>query len=188
MGRIPPIEARSAPLLTRRFFERGDPGPLLATLAHVPELLEVAAPFISVALGPSAIELRVKELVILRTSARMGCPFCTLTHAGIARRAGIGRDEVAALMDSGSPPDSSLGSALDPHDRALVTWVDAVVAGDRAVAATAGAEVRTRFGEAGLVELVAVVGATMMLAVFSRTLELAPDARTVARLASEGLA
>jgi AhpD family alkylhydroperoxidase len=182
MGRITPIEARSAPLLVRSFFERGDPGPLIATLAHVPELLEVAAPFISIALGPSSIELRVKELVILRTSVLMGCPFCTLTHAGIARRTGIGRDEVEVLMDSRSPLDS----ALDPHDRALVVWVDAVVVG--APADTAGEEIRRRFGEAGLVELVAVVGATMMLAVFSRTLKLAPDPRTVAYLASEDLA
>lgn len=184
MGRVTPIEARSAPLLARRFFERGDPGPLLATLAHVPELLEVAAPFIAVALGPSSIGLRVKELVILRTSARMGCPFCTLTHAGIARRAGIGRDEVAAVMDGRSPLDST----HDPDDGALVAWVDAVVAGDGERASAVEDALRSRFGEAGLVELVAVVGATMMLAVFSRTLELSPDPRTVARLASEGLA
>ena len=184
MSRVEPIDARSAPLLARRFFERGDPGPLLATLAHVPELLEVEAPFISVALGASSIELRVKELVILRTSALMGCPFCTLTHAGIALRTGIGRDEVEALMVRGSPLDATLG----PDDRALVAWVDGVVAGDRARAAGGTDEVRTRFGAAGLVELLTVVGATMMLAVFSRTLELAPDPRTVARLASEGLA
>ncbi|MGH2705447.1 MAG: carboxymuconolactone decarboxylase family protein [Actinomycetota bacterium] len=184
MGRVTPIEARSAPPLVRRFFERGDPGPLLATLAQVPELLEVAAPFISAVLGASSIELRVKELVILRTSALMGCPFCTLTHAGIARRAGIGRDEVAALMEPRPIP----GGLPDPDDQALVAWVDAVVAGGRAGAAASEDDVRSRFGEAGLVELVAVVGATMMLAVFSRTLELAADPRTVAHLASEGLA
>lgn len=184
MGIVAPIGAPSAPLLVRHLFERGDPGPLLATLAHVPELLERAAPFISVALGASSIELRIKELVILRTSALMGCPFCTLTHAGMARRAGITKDEVAALMEPRSIP----GDLLDPGDHALVAWVDAVVAGDRAGAAAARDEVQTRFGEAGLVELVAVVGATMMLAVFSRTLELSPDPRTVARLASERLA
>ncbi|MGH2719971.1 MAG: carboxymuconolactone decarboxylase family protein, partial [Actinomycetota bacterium] len=116
MGIVTPVEARSAPLLVRHLFERGDPGVLLATLAHVPELLEMAAPFISVALGPSSIELRVKELVILRTSALMGCPFCTLTHAGIARRAGIARDEVEALMQPGPIP----ADLLDPGEHALV--------------------------------------------------------------------
>jgi hypothetical protein len=36
------IEADQAPLLARRHYAGGDPGPLVGALAHVPELLEIA--------------------------------------------------------------------------------------------------------------------------------------------------
>ncbi|MEO6120537.1 MAG: hypothetical protein ABIW46_09855, partial [Acidimicrobiales bacterium] len=56
------VGAEQAPLLARPYYLGGDPGPIVAALAHVPELLEVALPFIGVALGPSAMEARAKEL------------------------------------------------------------------------------------------------------------------------------
>ncbi|HEV8116645.1 MAG TPA: hypothetical protein VGP53_10440, partial [Acidimicrobiales bacterium] len=61
------LTAAGAPLLARPYFAGGDPGPIVAVLAHVPEMLEVTLPFIGAVLGPSAIDLRTKEVVILRT-------------------------------------------------------------------------------------------------------------------------
>ena len=91
------IEAEQAPLLARHFYASGNPGPIVAALAHVPELLEVTMPFLDAALGPSAVDARTKELVILRTSAVMGCRYCIQTHTVVARKTGLSVDEVAAL-------------------------------------------------------------------------------------------
>lgn len=52
------ITAEHAPLLACPYFRDGDPGPIVAALAQVPEVLEAALPFISVILGPSSIPLR----------------------------------------------------------------------------------------------------------------------------------
>ncbi|WP_214318193.1 hypothetical protein [Nonomuraea sediminis] len=57
-----PLEAAQAPLLTRRHFAQGDPGPLVSSLAQVPELLEIALPFI----GPPALSRRTKVIVRIR--------------------------------------------------------------------------------------------------------------------------
>jgi AhpD family alkylhydroperoxidase len=91
------VEAEQAPLLARPFYANGDPGPIVAALAQVPELLEVTMPFLDAALGPSAVEARTKELVILRTSAVMGCRYCIQTHTVVARNTGLSVEEVAAL-------------------------------------------------------------------------------------------
>ena len=64
------VTAAQAPLLAQPFLAGGDPGPIVAALAPVPEALEVAMPFIGMVLGPSAIDVRTKEIVILRTSGR----------------------------------------------------------------------------------------------------------------------
>ena len=49
--------------------------------------LEVTMPFLDAALGPSAVDARTKELVILRTSAVMGCRYCIQTHTVVVNSA-----------------------------------------------------------------------------------------------------
>ena len=61
MSGLRPIDAGQAPLLARRYYQGSDPGPIVATLAHVPELLEVTVPFLDAALGPSVIDARTAE-------------------------------------------------------------------------------------------------------------------------------
>jgi len=77
-----------APLLARPFFAYGDPGPIVAALAQVPELLEATAPFLGAVLGPSAVPARTKEIVVLRTSARASCRYCVEAHTVVAPRRG----------------------------------------------------------------------------------------------------
>ena len=76
-----------APLLARPYYAGGDPGPIVAALAQVPELLETTMPFLGTALGPSGIDWRTKEIVIVRTSALAGCRYCVSgPHRGGAGR------------------------------------------------------------------------------------------------------
>ena len=46
------VDGRQAPLLARPYFVDGDPGPIIATLAQVPELLGPAAAFLGRCSGP----------------------------------------------------------------------------------------------------------------------------------------
>ncbi len=179
MARVELLDADQAPLLARPYYRGGDPGPLVAALAQVPELLEVALPFLNVVLGPSSIPARTKELVILRTSARLGCRFCVQTHTVVALDAGVSADEVRALRDQ-APIDAAFASPLD-HD--LLTWVDTVAGlGDVDVVAPPAS-----CADHEVVELTMLVGATMMLNRFCTALALPTSARHLERLAAEGL-
>jgi 3'(2'), 5'-bisphosphate nucleotidase len=60
------IDQPSAPLLLRDLYAGGDPGPIVGALAQVPELCEVALPFVGASLGPSSVSFRHKEIAVLR--------------------------------------------------------------------------------------------------------------------------
>jgi len=100
------IEAAQAPVLARPYFDGEGVSPIVASLAHVPELLEVAMPFIGMLLGPSALDMRTKELVVLRTSALLECSYCVAAHQVAALDSGLSGDEVDALSASPGRPDA----------------------------------------------------------------------------------
>jgi AhpD family alkylhydroperoxidase len=181
---IPLVAADQAPLVARPYYEAGDPGAIVAALAHVPELLEVCLPFLGVAFGPTAVPARTKELVILRTSARLACRYCVETHSVVALDVGLSPAEVRALAHPG--PDD--GVFADPAEVALLAWVDAVAGAGGAVDPAVRAGLAPYFGDSEVVELTLLVGVTLMLNRFCTALELPTSAETRRRLAETGLA
>jgi AhpD family alkylhydroperoxidase len=96
------FKPETAPEAVRQFFAKGDPGPIASSLAHAPEIMQKALPFIGATLGPSSIaNVRTKEIVILRASAVQQCRYCVNTHSYVARNSGLSKDEVQALQGHG---------------------------------------------------------------------------------------
>lgn len=178
------ISAEQAPLLARPYFEHDDPGPIVAALAQVPELLEVSVPFIGAVLGASSIDARTKELVILRTSVRLDCRYCVQSHTPIALDSGVTRAEVDRLRR----PESAIGGFSEPRARALVAWVDAIAGEVGPVDPRIATEMQEHFEDHEIVELTLLAGATMMLNRFCTALELPTSPGTLDRLAAEGFA
>lgn len=181
-ARVPLLDAASAPLTARRYFGAGDPGPIVAALASVPELLEVTLPFLSTVLGASALDVRTKEIVIVRTSALQECRYCVDAHSVVALDTGLTVEEVRTL--SGAGP----ASLPDAAEAALLDWIDAVAGATGAVPDSVAARLRTAYRDFEIVELTLLIGATMMLNRFCTALSLPTSAEVAARLAEEGLA
>lgn len=179
--RVTLIDAASAPLLARPYFASGDPGPIAASLAQVPELLGPTLPFLGAVLGPSWIPVREKEIVILRTSAVMGCRYCTEAHTVVALDSGLSGEEVRALR--GELPAAEVFD--DADERALIAWCDAVAQG--AESDIRQAREGLRVDDARLVELTLLVATTVLLNRYATALALptSPDVRD--RLLLEGL-
>ena len=179
--RVTLMDAASAPLLARELFASGDPGPIAASLAQVPELLGPTLPFLGAVLGPSWIGLRDKEIVILRTSAVMGCRYCTEAHTVVALDSGLTRDEVRGLR--GELP--LVDAFPEPADRALVAWCDAVAHGVDSDLEQARAGLAA--DDARVVELTLLVSTTVLLNRYATALALptSPDVRD--RLVREDL-
>src|SRR5680860_974926 len=97
------IDSSQAPLLARPYYQDSDPGPIVAALAHVPEVLDSAMPFLAAMYGPSALPARLKEVVVVRTSAHHECRYCIESHSVVALDAGLSRLEILGLRDLVGP-------------------------------------------------------------------------------------
>jgi AhpD family alkylhydroperoxidase len=180
---VSPVEPAQAPLLARAYYGSSRVSPIVSSLAHVPEALDVTMPFVACVLGPSAIAARTKELVIVRTSGLLECRYCVQTHSAVALDRGVTTDEVLALR--GDRPWEERFER--PEERALLTWVDAVAGGRGTVAAEAAEGMKAHHSDAGVVELTLLCATTMMLNRYCTALELPTSPGTLERLAAEGL-
>jgi AhpD family alkylhydroperoxidase len=172
------IDAGQAPLLVRRHFEGGDPGALVAALAHVPEICEVALPLFATVLGPTSLPVRLKEVVVLRTSVTGRCRFCVDSHTVVAWDSGLSGEEVAALRGEAPwPPTLSL-LERDAARFADLMWERPEGAVD---------VLRPHLEDHAIVEMVMLSSTTMLLNRLCTALALPVAPAVAARLAAAGL-
>ena len=182
MPRIELMDASTAPMTAQSFFEGGDPGPIVAALANVPELLGPTLGFIGAALGPGATSTRHKEFAILRTSSLLGCRYCIHAHTTVALDVGLADLEVRALRGEAALEDAF----SDPAELALIRWIDAMAGASGAVPDDLWADTRTHWADHLLVELSATIGATMFLNRFATGFELPTSTGVLERLERDG--
>lgn len=183
MPRVELFEASTAPMSAQPYFAGGDPGPIVAALASVPELLGPALGFVGPALGAGAIGVRAKEFAILRTSALQGCDYCIRAHTAVSLDVGLTLTEVQALRGEVPLED---GFPL-PAERALIGWIDALAGATGAIPDDVWVAARAHWAEHELIEICVTVGATMFLNRFATGLQLPTSSDVMQRLTTEGL-
>ncbi len=184
MTRVELLDQHSAPLSARAYFSGGDPGPIVAALAQVPELLGPTLGFVGPALGAGAVGLRAKEFAILRTSALQGCQYCVHAHTSVALDVGLTAAEIHSLrgeiaLETGFPAMA---------DRVLIGWIDALAGATGPVPDDVWTASREHWSEHTLVEIAVTVGATMFLNRFATALQLPTSAEVLDRLNQAGFA
>ena len=188
MALIELIGPDQAPLLAMAYYAEGDPGPITAAMAQVPELLEVAMPFIGAVLSASSIDWRTKEIVILRTSALLACRYCVDSHTPVALDSGLTPVQVRALRDAPAHSPAASAAFATQRERVLVAWTDAVACGSGPVGAAASAAVVEHFADHEIVELTLLGATTLLLNRFATALQLPVHPSTLERLAADGFA
>jgi len=175
MTRVTLLDADQAPLLARGFYrDDGSASPIVAALGQVPELLEVTMRFIGRVLGETSMDLRIKEIVILRLSAVNGCRYCTDTHKVAAWDAGLTIAQTVAVCGT--------ADELGARERALVAWCDSFNSTPAAIPEAVSAALAEHFAEHEVVELALVAATTIMLNRLCSGLELPTSPATLARL------
>jgi len=180
------IDSSQAPLLARPYYQDSDPGPIVAALAHVPEILDSAMPFLAAMYGPSALPKRLKEIVIVRTSAHLECRYCIESHSVAALDAGLTRSEIMLLRNLCNPAQGLPGGD-ETAEPMLMAWIDAVAGATGSVPKDIASGLRECFSHAEIVELTLLIGVTMMLNRFCTALGLASSNETLERLRAEDL-
>lgn len=153
MPRLEPLAEPFAPEVAQELARMMPPGVppigLFRTVAHNPRVL--ARWRGGALLDKGSISLREREIVILRTTARLGAEYEWGVHvAHFAAKAGLGAAEQRATVHAG--PEAWRGA-----EAVLVRVVDALV-DDATLADSLWAEAAAHYAPAQLVEILSLVG------------------------------
>jgi alkylhydroperoxidase family enzyme len=138
---------------------------------HGPFNAMLAAPGVGAALqrlsaavgSGTSLSDRVREIVVLAVAAARASSFEWAAHRRVAAAAGLTADEIAALGGHATP--DSFGA----EDRAALDFARALLR-DRDASDACHAAAEAAFGEAGVVELITLVGYYDLVATLLRTL------------------
>src|SRR5579875_1865190 len=86
-----------AVLYDRYMRTRGNVPNMFRTMAHRPQIFETMIAHFEAILQTGTVPLRLKELVIVRTSQLNECEYCLGSHSQIALRLGWSRDQLDGL-------------------------------------------------------------------------------------------
>ena len=147
----PPYEPAIAEALQRIMPPGIEPLLLFRTMARSPRVF--GKMFAAGLLDKGPLSLRQREIVIDRTTARLGCEYEWGVHVALfAGKVGFGETEIAATV--AGPSDAACWSA---PEQALLALVDDLV-DRRTIAGATWAVLNAHFDEAQILEAIALTG------------------------------
>ena len=161
----PPYEPQIAAALERIMPPGVPPLVLFRTMAKSPRVF--ARMFAGALLDKGPLSLRQREIVIDRTTARLGCEYEWGVHiAFFAERVAMDAAQVSAVVHG--PADASCWAA---DEQALLALVDDLV-DRRTIDDATWTSLQTHFDEAQILEAIALVGYYHTISFLCRGLEL----------------
>jgi alkylhydroperoxidase family enzyme len=147
---------------SRGLWERGHaPVEMLQAMCLRPEILRGFAGFGGSVYPGGLLERRIKELVIITSSATNDCQFCTEAHCDIVDIWGIVETPLVVIDEP---------AALAPRERLAVAYTKAVIADSNAIPESLSRELSEHFSDPELVELTFLIGYINMLNLFNNAL------------------
>jgi 4-carboxymuconolactone decarboxylase len=153
----------------------GEPLRVFTTLGRHPRLFRTWLRFSATLMFRGDLPAADRELVTLRTAWRCGAWYEWAQHAPLARRAGLGDDDVARIVDGAAAPDWA------PRQRLLLRATDEMH-DDRVISDRTWRALATELTDRQLIELCLLVGHYEMLAMALNSLGVEPEPTTLARL------
>jgi len=169
MLRIAPAEPPYEPAITaelERIMPKGVPPlALFRTMAKSPRVF--AKMFAGGLLDKGPLGLRQREIVIDRTTARLGCEYEWGVHiAFFAERAGFTPEQIEATIKQGRE-----AACWTAAEQALIALVDDLI-DRRTIGAETWAALASHFNEAQILEVIALVGYYHTISFLCRGLDL----------------
>ncbi len=170
--RIEPVAPKRAGLLTRAMYRiakrrYGEVPEPLAVVAHHRKMMVAWAAHESLADWASkTLPVSVRELAVLWTARQIGCSWCVDFGSMLLRLEGL---DVERLKDI---DDYVTSTAFTADERAAIAYAEAMTTDPHTVTDAQVADLRARFGDAGVIELTYQIGLENMRARFNATLGL----------------
>jgi AhpD family alkylhydroperoxidase len=168
--RIEPLPPKRAGLLTRAMYRIAKrrygqvPEPFAVAAHHRKLMIAGAVHETMVDRASKTLPVSVRELAVFWTARQIGCSWCVDFGSMLQRLDGL---DVERLKDIDSYATSP---AYTGDERAAIAYADAMTTDPHTVTDEQVADLRTRFGDAGVVELTYQIGLENMRARVNATL------------------
>jgi AhpD family alkylhydroperoxidase len=162
--RIEPLPPKRAGLLTRTMYRVAKrrygevPEPFAVVAHHRPLLVASAVHETMIGRASRKLPASVRELAVLWTARTIGCSWCVDFGSMLQRLDGL---DVERLKDIDSYATSP---AYTDDERAAIGYADAMTSDPHTVTDEQVADLRARFGDAGVIELTYQIGLENMRA------------------------
>ena len=141
-----------APLYDKVFAQRGNVPNMFRVMAHRPEIFATMQAHFSAVLNTGTLPVRLKELIIVRTSQVNETPYCLASHTILARNLGWTDDQLMHLAEWTERSD------FTPAEKAALRLAETVTRDAHAVSDQQFAELRSFYSEGEIVELLCAIG------------------------------
>ena len=162
--RIEPLPPKRAGLLTRTMYRvakrrYGQVPEPFAVAAHHRRLMTAGAIHEAMIERASrSLPASLRELAVYWTARKIGCSWCVDFGAMLQRLDGLDLERLKQI------DDYATSAAFTDDERAAITYADAMTTDPHTVTDAQVADLRARFGDAGVIELTYQVGAENMRA------------------------
>ena len=173
--RIEPLPPKRAGLLTRTMYRVAKrrygqvPEPFAVAAHHRRLMIAGAVHETMVDRASKTLPASVRELAVFWTARAIGCSWCVDFGAMLQRLDGL---DIQRLKDI---DNYATATAFTDDERAAIGYADAMTTDPHTVTDEQLADLRARFGDAGVIELTYQIGLENMRARFNRALEIGSD-------------
>lgn len=162
MARIDPVDPDQATEDVQRIWKGvetllGRVPNFFRTLMHSPDVARWFLPFCATLHregAGSVLELRIKNLVVLKTSETNACAYCVSHNRAFGEGLGLTEEQFEALRTDGY----RTVPLFDERERAAIAWAEAVTRNTAKFDKEAWEQVRAHFSDAEIVEMTFLSG------------------------------
>jgi uncharacterized peroxidase-related enzyme len=170
LSRVPRAQAAPAVavIYDRYMRTRGNVPNMFRTMAHRPEIFETMIAHFEAILQTGTVPLRLKELVIVRTSQLNRCDYCLGSHTQICLKLGWTSEQLNHLADYPQRDDFS------PAEKAALRLAEQMTLDSTHIADEEFEALRAHYDEGEIVEIMAAIGLFNYFNRFNNALQLEP--------------
>jgi uncharacterized peroxidase-related enzyme len=157
-----------AALYDKVFAQRGNVPNMFRVMAHRPEIFATMQAHFAAVLNTGSVPVRLKELIIVRTSQVNDTPYCLASHTILARGLGWTDDQLSNLAEWQRRDD------FTPAEKAALRLAETVTRDAHALSDEQFAELRSFYSEGEIVELLCAIGLFNYFNRFNNALKMEP--------------
>jgi uncharacterized peroxidase-related enzyme len=146
------VAAGTGEIFDRYMRERGNVPNMFRTVAHRPEIFETMIAHFEAVLNTGTLPLKLKELIIVRTSQMNNCDYCLASHSRISKKLGWSEDQLAHVDQYALRDDFTL------QEKTGLRLAELMTRNERPLTDLEWQEMRDVFSEGEIVELMAAIG------------------------------